>query len=183
MSAVSYLLCSADAKAPGPGPLGRGNYDYRVEIIASGPNHGLAAFWLTLFDRSHLKHYESERERIPTLVAPRDAALRLLGEREQWLFDHFVGCRPFWNTWSHFVRSQTGAFFKVDASQLYWVSGEYFEQQLGAATRWFESRAPEDFAELLMLSRLVYDPVDPRICFDGQDHVDEDQLCGFFGIE
>src|SRR6185436_7648829 len=157
------------------------NYDPRAEIIATGPNYGLAAFWFTLFDRSHLTHYESERETIPTLVVQREAAFLLLADREQWLFDHFVGCQPFWNTWNRFVHSHTGAFFKVDAAELYWESAEdYFEAQLGAALRWFDSRAPEDFAELLMLSCLVYDPVGPRICFDGEDHVEEEQLCGFF---
>jgi hypothetical protein len=182
MSATSRLLCSADSKAPGPGTLAGLNYDYRSEVIATGPNYGLAAFWLTLFDRSHLVHHESERDSIPTLVASRDEGLTLLGNRERWLLDHFPGCQPFWQTWQHFVGRQAGAFFKIDAAELYHGSAEgYFEEQLVAALRWFETRAPEDFSELLMLSRLAFDPEEKRICFDGQSHVEEEQLCGYFG--
>jgi len=183
MSEISSLLCSADAKAPGPGALTGLNYDYRSEVIATGPNYGLAAFWFTLFDRSHLVYHVTDRDRIPTLVAPREESLRLIAEREKWLFEHFVGCRPFWQTWQRFVCTQTGVFFKVDATNLYYASMDgYFEGQFVAAVRWMESRAPEDFSELLMLTRLVFDPVDPRICFDGEDHVEEEQLCGYFGV-
>jgi hypothetical protein len=182
MSSTSRLLCSPNAKAPGPGSLAGSNYDYGAEVIATGPNHGLAAFWFTLFDLSHLTHHESERHRIPTLVAPRAESLALSADRESWLFDHFPGCEPFWQTWQRFIREQSGAFFKVDATELYHESAEgYFEEQLVAALRWLGNRSPDDFSELLMLSRLVFDPDEKRICFDGQDHVEEGQLCGYFG--
>ena len=183
MSATSRLLCSLDAKAPGPGTLAGLNYDYRHEVIATGPNYGLAAFWLTLFDRSHLTYHETERDGIPALVAARDEALALTANRERWLFDHFAGCQSFWQTWQRFIRDQNGAFFKIDAAELYHEAHEgYFEEQLVAALRWFESRAPEDFSHLLMLSLLVFDPEEKKICFDGEDHVEEEQICGYFRL-
>src|SRR6185503_8909221 len=75
--------------------------------------------------------------------------------------------RPY--AWQRFIRDQNGAFFKIDAAELYHEAHEgYFEEQLVAALRWFESRAPEDFSHLLMLSRLVFDPEEKKICFDGE---------------
>ena len=157
MSNEAYLIAT-DV----PGPVGV-DFDSELgydpeEIIAYAPV-AIPVFWLSLFDPTHLLTLEVEGEdediSVPSLVAERTQAIRLLGERRERLAETFPEFRPSWDRFAALINRLTSRFVKLQMQEIWDMVPDDFLPELEAAMRWFETRSEEDFAQLLEIAGII----------------------------
>ena len=147
-----------------PGPVGAdddGNqvgYGLKTVSVASGP-HAVPVCWLSLFNRSHLLTLEMPQEEqvdmIPSLVAKKDDAKRLLLDRRDLFAETFPEFRTTWDQFAKVIERLKSRYIKVDLQELWFMEPEEFVPKLEGALRWFDTRSDDDFRLLLRVASII----------------------------
>lgn len=172
MSNRAYLIASHDSTPAGRTSDDDANYEL-TDVVADGGGYQLPVFWLSLFNESDLCHHQFDEYRVATVVCDRDSALSNLQKRRASVLAAFPGCDAHWQVWQSLVESSSGAYFKVDATELWDLEPDTHERDFPAALRWFASGEEEDFEILLSMGILNLDADAGRFTVGGSELIGE----------
>jgi hypothetical protein len=152
-----YLVGSDLPGTAGPNEVGI-NYDPNVDILA-GSSYWIPVLWLALYTKNDIAYHVVEDEQIPSLVKDVEAARTQFESRERLLRRSFPENDEQIDAWQELIDELPFAYVKIDAVELWMMgSGTWFEDQLRAAMRWFDTRDRDSFHALLSLAGAFVDP-------------------------
>jgi hypothetical protein len=173
MSNRAYLIASQDSTPAGRNSDGDANYDEQRDVLADGGGYQLPVFWLSLFSESDICFHQFDEYRVSTLVCQRESALNQMEQRRDSVLAAFPGCEAHWRVWHNLVEGSTAAYFKVDATELWDLDPDLFEDDFRAAVRWFSSGDDSDYETLLSVGILAFDASSNQFTVGGSQLVGE----------
>jgi hypothetical protein len=169
MSNRAYFIGSQNSTPAGRSSDGSTNYDERTEVLADGGGYQLPVFWLSLFSVSDIRVHQFDDYRVSTLVCDRASALDNLHHRRASVLAAFPRCDEHWEVWRKLVEGSTAPYFKVDATEIWDLEPDLYERDFAPAVRWFASLDPADFAILLSVGILDFNPETRRFTVGGAE--------------
>lgn len=150
MSNRAYLVSDNNSSPAFEDENGDRGYESQ-NILSEGGSYILPFFWLTAFRANDCLVQTIGGDKITCFLVTREDALRNIGACKDLVCAEFSNLIFHFPRWEEIVSNSKGTHLKIDASELWQMDPDIFEDYLPQALRWFSSRNESDRNAMLEL--------------------------------
>ena len=129
----------------------------------------IPALWCSIFTEPDIPHHEFQGFHIPAPTVETQVARERFAQRRSVLESTFSNFTQVIDEWANLLNGVSERYIKIDATEIWDMGPEEFEEQFPAAIRWFDSQADSDFDQLVLIAGFEYDSSASIIITDALD--------------